>query len=522
MTRIDSLDVKPYPNKCYLPFMLYPPGMHRHSEGGDWLENHIDMQQQGGDTVLYIGIPFCRTRCKSCPYFAKLLPEADQHNRENTYVDALLRDLAKWAAFPKFQTALIRNIYIGGGTGSILKTENIKRIVDAVFSLFKVAPDYEFTLEGNARDFHEEKIEYVARSKINRLSLGVQSFQPEILGVIGSPHAAEDSARVIRAFQSRNFKNIQLDLMYNMPGHTLDIWQRDLQTLVELDVPHFTIYLYRIHRETPQAKLIGKGKVSQPAPPETPMVKAMYREALQLAEDMGYKMYMVDHFCKPGYENMYNHWNWKVYVDTLAIGPGSYSYFDGYRLGTETDVDKYVEACQSDQLLISTVTDYLSPRVQRERYVVFALLYYEIEYAFYNKKFGTHFLEDFADEISRLERKGLIELTEDRMKLTRLGLIWHTNIILEFFNPAFWGDTKSLDEPNWSLNGVMVEVGAHDRSHWLGEKHETFFDENNHPMDEAGNPLPITEVAAEESAAIQVPTQVIFPIKLEQELCNHG
>jgi oxygen-independent coproporphyrinogen-3 oxidase len=481
MTALQNYDAEgaelgdPYPNKCYLPFILYPPGMHRVPGGREWLESHIDLQQQGNDFTLYIGIPFCRTRCKSCPYFASLLSENDSRGREELYVEALVNDLKRWGAYNKFATGLLRNIYIGGGTGSILKTRNLKRIVDTVYETFRVAEDAEFTLEGNARDYDTEKIDYVVSSKINRISLGVQSFQPEILGVIGSPHAADDSARVIKEFQARDFRNIQLDLMYNMPGHTLDIWKRDLETLSTLDVPHFTIYLYRIHNDTIQAKLISKGKLDRPKDPEGPMVKAMYREALEIAEAAGYKMYMVDHFCKEGYENEYNYWNWKVYVDTLAVGPGSYSYFDGYRFGTETDVEKYVEASNQGDFLVSTVTDELSPRVQRERYVIFALLYYEIEYAFYESKFGTSFTEDFADELERLERKGLITLEPDRMVLTKLGLIWHTNVILEFFNPAFWGDTDSLSEPNWSLNGVMVEVGAHPRSHWLGEKHETYF-----------------------------------------------
>lgn len=465
----------PYPNKCYLPFILYPPGMHRTSGGVEWLESHIDMHQQGDDFVLYLGIPFCRTRCKSCPYFVSLLSEADPRGMEERYVDALLKDMRKWASYRKFATGTIRNIFIGGGTGSVLKTANLRRIVDAVFDTFTVAEDYEFTLEGNARDYDEEKIDYVASSRINRLSFGVQSFQPEILSVIGSPHAAEDSARVIRAFQDRGMHNIQLDLMFNMPGHTLDVWRRDLETLAALDVPHFTIYLYRIHKETIQHKLISKGKVDRPRDPESPMVKAMYTEAVEIAERLGYRMYMVDHFCKPGYENMYNHWNWKVYIDTLAIGPGSYSYFDGYRLGTETAVEKYIQTVENDDFLISTITDELSPRVQRERYVVFALLYYEIEYAYYESKFGTSLRDDFADELERLERKGLVELTDDRLRLTQLGIIWHTNVILEFFNPAFWDDTSSLTQPNWSLNGVMVEVGAHPRDHWLGDKDQTFF-----------------------------------------------
>ena len=470
MTALDPDDRdRPYPNKCYLPFILYPPGMHRNAEGEAFLNRLPALHDEGGDFVLYLGIPFCRTRCKSCPYFISLLAENDRRNSEDLFVDALIKDIAHWATFRRWETGLLRNIYIGGGTGSILTTANLKRLVDTVFSLFTVSDDYEFTLEGNARDFDEEKIDFLVSSRINRLSLGVQSFQPEILATIGSPHAADDSIRVIRALQGRGFENIQLDLMYNMPGHTLDVWQRDLKKLSELDVPHFTIYLYRIHRDTPQHKLIAKGKVAPPPDAETPMVKAMYTEAKALAEAMGFEMYMVDHFCKPGYENMYNHWNWKVYVDTLAIGPGSYSYFDGYRLGTGTDVEAYVQACERGEFVISSTTDALSARVQRERYVIFALLYYEIEFAFYASKFGSSFLEDFESEIGRLTAKGLIELLPDRIRLTPLGLIWHTNIILEFFNPAFWSDTASLSEPNWSLNGVMVEVGAQERSFWLGD-----------------------------------------------------
>lgn len=466
---------KPYPNKCYLPFILYPPGMRQNTEGGHFPDKYINMNSTGVDFTLYIGVPFCRTRCKSCPYFVSLLPENDKYNREDAYVDALLKDMKKWASYRRFGEGTVKSIYIGGGTGSILRTANLKRIVDAIFENFRAADDYELTLEGNARDFDEEKINYVAKSRINRLSLGVQSFHPEILSIVGSPHAAQDSTRVIRAFQDMGLKNIQIDLMYNMPGHTIEIWKNDLKILQKLEIPHFTIYLYRIHSETPQHKLINKGKVEKPCDPETPMVKAMYREAKQVAEDMGYKMYVVDHFSKPGYENMYNHWNWKVDTDTLGIGPGSYSFIDGHRLGTESSLEKFIEYAGRGEFLISSVTDRLSPRVLRERYIVFALLYYEIEFNYYRRRWGTDFVDDFADEIARLERKGLVQLEHDRMRLTELGLIWHTNVILEFFNSAFWNDTDSLKEKYWSLNGVMVEVGARERSYWLGEKHETFF-----------------------------------------------
>ena len=469
----------PYPNKCYLPFILYPPSMHRNSQGSEFLQNNINMTQHGENFVMYVSVPFCRVRCKGCPYFVSLLQEDDKNNKEDQYVNALVKDIKRWSTFKRWSTGKLRSIYIGGGTGSILKTSNLKLIVDTIFECYNIALDYELTLEGNARDFSDEKINYVTSSQINRVSLGVQSFQSEILDVIGSPHAANDSIKVIKKLQAHGLQNIQMDLMFNMPGHTMEIWEQDLKILSELNIPHFTIYLYRIHTDTPQDLLIKKGKVKKPASPETLMVKEMYRKVIQVAEDAGYNMYMVDHFCKPGYENMYNHWNWNIYVDTLGIGPGSYSYFDSYRLGTESDIKKYVEHVNNDEFLISTVSIKLNDRINRERYIVFALLYYKIEYEFYYNKFGTQFYDDFADEINRLINKGLITKSDTCIEMTQKGLEWHINIILEFFNDIFWEDTATLDQPHWSLNGIGVEVSAHARDYWLGDKNQLEFENNN-------------------------------------------
>ncbi|MCH9644399.1 MAG: coproporphyrinogen III oxidase family protein [Gammaproteobacteria bacterium] len=478
-TTLKGQERAPYPNKCYLPFILYPPGMHANTEGSEFLQNHIDMQEDGDNFVMYISIPFCRVRCKGCPYFVSLLKERDPENREDLYIEALVKDLINWSKFKKWSSSKLRSIYIGGGTGSILRTENLKRIVDTLFKHYDIPEGYELTLEGNARDLTDDKIDYIANSEITRVSLGVQSFQPEILNVIGSPHAAQDSITVIKKLQKAGMKNIQMDLMYNMPGHTLEIWQSDLQMLSDLDIPHFTIYLYRIHTDTPQDRLIKKGIVKKPEDPETPMVKAMYNEAKRVAEDMGYTMYMKDHFCKPGYENMYNHWNFRVDVDTLGVGPGSYSFFGEYRLGTENNIKKYIEQVNKGDFLISTLSIKLNERMRRERYIVFALLYYEIDFKYYQQKFGTQFLDDFREEALRLEKKKLVILTDEKMILTQEGYIWHTNIILEFFNPAFWGDTKALDVPHWSLNGIGVEVGARKRQYWLGEKDKTFFNKQD-------------------------------------------
>ena len=463
------MDDKPYPKKCYLPFILYPPAMYNNTDGGAFVAKHINNDAPGDDFVLYVSIPFCRVHCKSCPYFVKGLTQNDPRNEEQRYVDALVKDIAHWASFRRWREGRLRAVYMGGGTGSILKTGNIKRVVDAIADNFNLTADYSFTLEGNAKDFDDEKMDYVAASKINRVSLGVQSFNEQVLRIVGSPHAADESIRVIRGLQARGMENIQMDLMYNIPEHSLEIWKSDLETLVDLKIPHFTIYLYRIHDDSPQKMLIQSGKVKPVEDPESPMVKAMYREALEIANRLGFEMYMVDHFAKPGHENMYNHWSWKVYTDALAIGPGAYSYFDGYRLGTSKDVESYIQHCERGEFMIDTVTPKMTPRNERERYIIFTLLYFCVDFKAYETRFGTSFVEDFADVVRKLLDKSLVVLTEDQMKLTKLGVEWHTNVILEFFNNDYWEDKEALNEPNWSMNIPMVQLGASSRAEWLGE-----------------------------------------------------
>jgi len=459
----------PYPRKCYLPFILYPPAMRRNDKGHRFAIEDLEMDEEGGDFVLYLSVPYCRVRCKACPYFIDVLPKSDPKGEEDRYVEALLKDLAHWASYRKWKTGRLRAVYLGGGTASLLKTKNLRRVVDAVFDLFNVPEDYCFTLEGNARDFDDEKIDYVARSRISRLSLGVQSFQPEVLRVVGSPHAAEESITLTRALQKRGFFNIQMDLMFNMPEHTLDVWERDLATMIELDIPHFTVYLYRIHPDTPQARLIRAGKVAPALHPDLPAVKDMRRGVRERAAAHGYTEYMVDHFSRPGFENRYNVWSWQIYTDALAVGPGAYSYFSGYRLGTNKNVDDYIAHVDRGEFLISAIGDRMTDRVERERYVVFTLLFFAVNFSAYREKFDAAFVDDFRPTVDRLLRKRLVTVDQKEMRLTELGVEWQSNVILEFFNPGFWADEGALDEPNWSMNIPMVELSAQSQSYWLGQ-----------------------------------------------------
>lgn len=465
------MDTKdPYPEKCYLPFIFYPTAMWENPYGPNFTKDHLDLETPCGDYVMYLSIPFCRVRCKGCPYFVDFLSKKDSQGKEEIYLEALIKDMKKWSQCPRWSKSNLKAVYIGGGTGSILKTKSLKRLLYVLCEYFPVTESTEITLEGNARDYDDEKIDFVAQSPINRISLGVQSFNPEVLKVVGSPHAAEESERVIRAFQARGMNNIQIDMMYNMPKHTLDVWREDLKKLKELDIVHLTVYLYRVHDETPQAKFIREGKVPNVADRESPMVKKMAKEFRDLVQDeMGFEMYMHNHYCKPGFRNVYNDYNLEHVADTLGIGAGAYSLIDNYRLGSSKDVTKYVDTINSGEHLVSTISKKMTARNHKERYIMFTFQYFVVHLDRYKQRFGTDAMDDFGDIFRKLEKKKLVEFKDDRIEMTRLGQEWFLNVVLEFVSPEFWGDQNSVDEPNWSMNIVLVDLLAGNRDRWLGK-----------------------------------------------------
>ena len=459
----------PYPEKSRLPFILYPPAMWENKSGNTGAMEHLGLNESAGDYVMYLSVPFCRVRCKACPYFIRTLAESDPGNMEEKYIDAMLKDLRRWSSYPRFRDGDLRAIYIGGGTGSILKTKNLKRVVDTVFENFPVADDYCVTLEGNARDYDDEKLDYVVASEITRISLGVQSFDPKVLETVGSPHAAEESVEVIDALGKRGFHNVQLDLMYNMPGHTLEVWKEDLQRLKALNIQHFTTYLYRVHADTAQFKLIQSGQVAPVRDSESDYVESMRREAVAAAEQLGYRQYMFDHFALPGHESKYNHFTFRGTRDALGIGAGAYSMINETRLGSKKSVDEYIGTVNRGEHMITSMSEKMDSRVMRERYVIFTLQYWTVEFDAYFKYFATHFMDDFGDIVRRLEAKNLLHIEQSRVSMTDLGREWKMNVVFEFINPVFWGDAEALKQPNWAMNVPMVEFVAGGRERWLGQ-----------------------------------------------------
>ncbi|MCK9874637.1 coproporphyrinogen III oxidase family protein [Frankia sp. Ag45/Mut15] len=458
----------PYPARYTTPFILYPPALWANKVGNAFTAN-LGLDEVGQDFVLYLSVPFCRVRCLSCPYFIDLLAPRDPHGKEARYVDAVIRDLEHWASYRRFQTGKLRAVYLGGGTGSILSTPNLKRIVDTIITNFPHEPELEVTLEGNARDYTDDKLDYVADSPISRVSLGVQSFDAGLLRTIGSPHAAEQSTRAITGLTDRGFENIQIDMMYNMPGHRREIWQADLNRLRDLAVKHLTTYLYRVHPGTPQDKLINIGRVQPLLDKESTYVRSMYADLVESTARAGFRTYMFDHYCVPGWENTYNEWTFhRNNVEILGVGPSAYGFINNYRIGAKKDVEEYIAAVGRGEHMITAVSDQLTPQVRRERYVINVLQYFGVDLDEYQRCFGSEFLDDFRAPVDRIINRSLATLEGRQLTLTELGREWHMNVMLEFTNDMFWQDSTALSHPHWAMNTPMVDLFAGSRESWLG------------------------------------------------------
>lgn len=456
-----------------MPFILYPPDMYdvtTETEKID-LEKSLQLENGGNNFVMYISVPYCRVRCKACPYFVELLPK-DSDKKESIldqYVDALVTDLKRHAANKRWGESILRGVYIGGGTGSILEVKHLKSILDVLQTYFYLADDCEITLEGNAEDFTQEKVTFIATSIINRISLGAQSFQPDVLKMVGSPHKAMQTIDTIRMLQQAGIDHIQLDMMYNMPGHTIEHWEKDFETLTELGIKHLTTYLYRITPGTQQEKLISLGSVPPVADAESEIVKQMQTMITQFAEKVGMHNYMLEHYALPGYESKYNKWTMFDCVDALGVGAGAYSFINQRRTGTSKDVDRYINTVNNKQKTFTTAGIHLSPKISRQRYIIFNLLYYRIDKKSYFETWGTEIGNDFEEIIARLAQDKLIIDNPFFIEVSKEGRHWLQNIMLEFFDDSMWENSAALKQQSssWAMNNHMIDIGSSKKSFWL-------------------------------------------------------
>lgn len=287
---------------------------------------------------IYIHVPFCKTRCIYCDFYTRtdMSPKYD-------YVSALCEEIKLRKNYIGDED--VKTVYFGGGTPSQLSESDFLRIFETLHHEFRIAPDAEITMEANPDDLSPQ---YLATLKeklpFNRLSIGIQSFDDEELKFLKRRHSADKAKEAVRMCQSLGYNNISIDLMYGLPNQTMQIWERNLEEAIALDVQHISSYHLIYEQGTRLYRLFKMGDVN---PVDEDLSVDMFSRMIEKLTAAGFDHYEISNFARHGLYSKHNssYWLGKKY---LGLGPAAHSYDGQNRSWNVASISKYIEGIKAE------------------------------------------------------------------------------------------------------------------------------------------------------------------------------
>lgn len=292
----------------------------------------MDRLTQHSPTGLYIHVPFCEKRCVYCSFYSTV------HGKEER--DAFVRTLAKELAF-RHNGAPISTLYFGGGTPSQLDDEEMEAVFSAIHRHCVLSPHAEITFEANPDDISQQKVVHLRQLGVNRISLGVQSFDDRRLSFLNRRHTAQQALDAIDILRTKGIENISIDLIFGLPGQQLADWNKELAQAFELPITHLSAYSLMYEKGTPLYYARERGAVKE-CDEETSL--SMFQMLCTSAQCAGFEQYEISNFARPGYRSRHNSSYWHG-IPYLGLGPGAHSY-DGKNCRRVNDYSlrRYMEA----------------------------------------------------------------------------------------------------------------------------------------------------------------------------------
>lgn len=361
---------------------------------------------------IYIHIPFCKSRCIYCGFYSTTNKELKER-----YVDALIREIhMRKDDFARLGTSLspssTSTVYFGGGTPSSLSVCDIERIVGTLESTFNGTPS-EVTLEMNPDDVTEDYIKAVRQMGINRISMGIQTFDDSRLQFIRRRHNASQAEKAVMTIREEGIHNVSIDLMFGFPNQTMDEWVTDIEKAIALHPTHISAYSLMYEEDTPLFHMLQKGEINQ-IDDETSL--AMYTELINRLTANGYEHYEISNFAMPGYRSVHNSSYWH---DTpyLGFGAAAHSYNKDTRSWNIPDLKKYIESIESG--VLPSESEVIDADTHYNDLITTALRTREgLNLDDLPQKYREYALVNARKSIS----EHLLEATDSHIRLTREGL----------------------------------------------------------------------------------------------------
>ena len=375
------------------------------------------------DVGVYLHVPFCDRVCPYCD-FAVEAARPLSAEREGAYVDALLAELAQRRG--DFAGLELSTVYFGGGTPSLLAAESVARVVDAVRDAFDGAQPEEVTLEVNPSTVERERLPGFRSAGVDRLSIGVQSFDDLVLRRLGRAHRAEEGHATLAAARAAGFERISLDLIFGVPDQSDASFEADLDTVVDFGPEHVSAYGLTFEPGTPFGRAVGEGRMT---PPADDRVADFYERAGARLEAAGLPRYEISSHAAPAGESRHNRRYWQR-RPVLGLGVGAWSSEPrgpsaphGARRHNVRGVGEYLSRLDADVSPQADETEVLTPAVARGEAVFLALRTGEgLDLARFETEFENSFEHFYGDALGELSAAGLLEPGEaDRVRLTARG-----------------------------------------------------------------------------------------------------
>ena len=380
---------------------------------------------------IYIHIPFCRSKCDYCDFYS-LAGREDQMDR---YQKALLAHLKETA--PLAQGYPVDSIYFGGGTPSYYGAKRIKELLAHLSKLFQVEKDAEITVECNPDSVDLKSLRILRKAGVNRLSIGMQSAQEGELRAIHRIHTPQQTNQAVEAARKAKFTNLSLDLIYGLPGQTMESWKATVEHALSLIPQHLSCYGLKVEEGTPLARRVAEGEVL----PDDDQQADLYLWTVGRLERAGLPQYEISNFAKPGYESRHNlrYWLTRPYI---GFGPGAHSDFGGRRYSFVRDLDAYIRGVLEGGDIIDSSE--LIP--QRERCGEYLMLRLRTVRGVDGRESRHTYFMDFAPLEARLREfaaQGWAEEADGRWRLTPRGFLVSNQLIgdlLDRQEQASWED----------------------------------------------------------------------------------
>lgn len=358
-------------------------------------------------TSAYVHIPFCTQICYYCDFSKVFI----KNQPVDEYLQALIRE------FESYDIKKLRTLYIGGGTPTSITAEQLEYLLTNLTKHLDLSVLEEFTIEANPGDLTEGKIEVLKHSAVNRVSLGVQTFNDKHLKQIGRSHNEAQIYSTISNLKEAGFHNISIDLIYALPGQTMEDVKENVAKAIALDIPHLSLYSLILEHHTVFMNKMRRGKLQLP---KEDLEVEMFEYIISELEANGFEHYEISNFTKPGFESRHNLMYWDN-AEYFGVGAGASGYLNGVRYRNRGPIQHYLKAVAQGNARLSE--EKLTKDEMMEEELFLGLRKKTgVSIARFEEKFGLSFEERYGQIVRELCQQGLLVLDDKVVRMTKKGL----------------------------------------------------------------------------------------------------